>query len=449
MGLGLSRFFPFLTGEGLGLGLTRFIPLFIYCAAILLIFISIFGNPKIGILFLFPLLPYQNIFEKLKVFPLGKDLNDLIILSITIGWILKREQSKLGSQKIGLNLPIVLLSIVSLIGLINGSFSFGISLDFSNPYLVDWKNYMLFPVIWLLTANNIKDKKTMMYLVILMVIGILGADYYFRSNLKWMNIWHFSEKARNQMTGLFVYLGANHYGAFFAHFVFILIGFFIFEKKKIKKLVLLGIISLTIYCIIYSFSRGAYIALLLGLFFIGLAKERKIIVLLIVFLIFWRTFVPISVTERIDMTKNEEGQLEESSAKRVELWGIAWQMFQESPILGKGFNTFRTYTEWDTHNFYMKTLAELGILGLIAFLWLCLFAFISGWKLYKESKDNFFKGLGLGFSACVISVMVTNAFGDRWSYLPLGAYFWVFFGLVTRARIINKAELATAKINNK
>lgn len=449
MGLGLSKFLPFLSGEGLGLGLTNFIPLIIYCAAILVIFLSAFINPKIGIFFLFPLLPYQNIFEKLKVFPLGKDLNDLIIISIVIGWVIRRGQSKPGSQETGLNLPIVLLSIVSLIGLFNGSFSFSIPLNFSNPYLMDWKNYMLFPVIWLLTANNIKDKKTMISLIILMIIGILGADYYFRSNLKWMNIWHFSEKARNQMTGLFVYLGANHYGAFFAHFVFILIGFFLFEKKKIKKLILLGVISLTIYCIIYTFSRGAYIALLAGLFFIGLAKERKVIILLIIFLIFWRAFVPVSVAERIDMTKNEEGELEESAAKRIDLWNIAWQMFQESPVIGKGFNTFRTYTEWDTHNFYMKMLAELGILGLITFLYLCLFAFISGWKLYRESKDNFFKGMGLGFSACVISVMITNAFGDRWSYLPLGAYFWVFFGLVTRARIISKAEIAAVKINHK
>lgn len=438
MGLGLSKFFPFLSGEGLGFGLTNFIPLIIYGSAIAVIFLSVFVNPKIGIVFLFPLLPYQNIFERLKDFPLGKDLNDLIIISIVIGWILKGNQSKAKSQQVGIKLPIALLSMVSFIGLINGSFSFGIPLNFSNPYLFDWKNYMLFPLIWLLTANNIKDKKTMMYLTIFMIIGILGADYYFRSNLKWMNIWHFSEKARNQMTGLFVYLGANHYGAFFAHFVFILIGLFLFAKKKIIKLILFGIISLTIYCIIYTFSRGAYLALLAGLFFIGLMKDRKILLLLLLFLIFWRSFVPISVKERIDMTKNEEGQLEESAAKRVELWNIAWQMFQESPIIGKGFNTFKTYTEWDTHNFYMKMLAELGILGLITFLYLCLFAFLSGWKLYRESDDSLLKGLGLGFSACVISVMVTNAFGDRWSYLPLGAYFWVFLGMVERGRIIAK-----------
>ena len=60
-----------------------------------------------------------------------------------------------------------------------------------------------------------------------MVIGVLGADYYFYVNLQWMNIWHFSERTRTMMEGLFVYLGANHYGAFFAHFVFILIGIFI------------------------------------------------------------------------------------------------------------------------------------------------------------------------------------------------------------------------------
>jgi len=34
-----------------------------------------------------------------------------------------------------------------------------------------------------------------------------GRDYYFYNNLKWMHVFHFNEKSRNMMMGLFVYLG--------------------------------------------------------------------------------------------------------------------------------------------------------------------------------------------------------------------------------------------------
>jgi len=259
-----------------------------------------------------------------------------------------------------------------------------------------------------------------------------------------MNLWHFSEKARNMMTGLFVWLGANHYGAFFAHFLFILVGLFLFTKNKINKIVLFGVIALTIRCVIYTFSRGAYLAVLAGLFFMGLVKDKRILILLFVFLIFWRSLVPVAVVERIDMTRNEQGELEDSAAQRIVLWNIAWNMFKESPIIGKGFDTFQIHTEADTHNMYMKILAEMGVMGLLAFLFLLYQAFFVGWRLYKAAKDNFFKSLGLGFCTCVLSLMITNAFGDRWTYLSMASYFWIFLGMVASARLITASVPASA-----
>ena len=59
-------------------------------------------------------------------------------------------------------------------------------------------------------------------------------------------------------------------------------------------------------------------------------------------------------------------------------------------------------------------------------------AFRSGWRLWKAGKEGFEKGLGLGFMGCVLACASTNLFGDRWSYVEMGSYFWVFWGLVDR-----------------
>lgn len=445
----------------MGFGLSQYIPFVIYFASFLVAFLSLIVNPVIGVLFLFPLLPYQLIFEKIKLLPLGKDINDIIIFSILAGWIFRkagnRENNAGGTnllkKRSGLRLPIMLLIIANVIGFINTTLSYGLGLDLTNNYFLDLKNYMLLPLVYFLTFRNIKNRKTLNLLTFLLVIGISGADYYFSTNLQWMNVWHFSERTRVMMDGLFVYLGANHYGAFFAHFVFILIGIFLFDRSKSRRIILLGIISFTVYCLMYSFSRGAYIAFIAGVSFIGFAKERRILLLLFFFFLFWRFLVPVSVYERVKMTKNDTGELEESAAIRIVLWNEAINMFKESPIIGNGFNTFQfTYKDrlWkDTHNFYLKMLVELGIFGLCAFLFLLYKAFLMGWGLYREAGDRFFKGLGLGFSACVISTAITNAFGDRWSYLSLGSYFWVFLGIVTWARMNNMAEpLKPQRINS-
>jgi hypothetical protein len=90
-------------------------------------------------------------------------------------------------------------------------------------------------------------------------------------------------------------------------------------------------------------------------------------------------------------------------------------------------------------------LAEQGLMGLAAFLYLLIAAMSLSWKLYKEAGDEFYKGIGFGFGLSVFSLMITNFFGDRWSYLSMGAYFWAFMGIMTRAYMINHAELAAAE----
>jgi O-antigen ligase len=436
----------------MGLGLVQFIPFVIYIGGIIVAYLSVFVNPVLGVLFLFPLLPYQVIFEKIYAFPLGNNLNDLVICAVIIGWYLRRSgkdkknalKDKTHPEVFNLSLSIIFIVITSLIGLINAFYLLGLNIDTGFKFIADWKNYMLLPLVWLLTFKNIKDKKMLKFLTVILLFGILGADYYFYTNIKWMELWHFSERLRNMMSGLFVYLGANHYGAFFAHFIFIAIGLFLFDKSPKRKFALLGIIAFTGYCLIHTYSRGAYIALVAGLLFIGLIKERWILLLLIIFFIFWRSLVPISVVERIDMTKNDYGELEASAEIRIALWQDAIAKFKDSPLIGNGFNTFQVSYKgqvWrDTHNYYLKMLTELGVLGFIAFIYFLISALALALRLYRKTTDYFFKGLSLGFATCVIAVATTNFFGDRWTFLSLGSYFWVFLGIITRASIINKTE---------
>jgi O-antigen ligase len=78
----------------------------------------------------------------------------------------------------------------------------------------------------------------------------------------------------------------------------------------------------------------------------------------------------------------------ESSLSRLELYGVSWRAWQDSPLVGTGYLTFRyalerdrsrvpSYGEaaetWFTHNDYLQTLQELGPLGLaglLALAWL-------------------------------------------------------------------------------
>lgn len=428
----------------MGFGLSGYTHIFLYVVGIIGAILSLIYNPLIGIFTFFPTLPYGSLYEKIKTtMPFGKNYLDIIFLMIFLGWLLRINRytnNKYFFKPNEINFPIFLIVIITTFGVIYATLSLGLPFDSSNDLLIQWKEYMLLPFLFFLTANIINKRKDIIILIFLLTLGIIGVDIYFYNNLKWMNIWHFSYKVRDSFSGLFVHLGANHFGAFFAHFGFILLGIAMFLKSKVLKICLLIVIALNTYCLMYTFSRGAYLALLGGLIFLGIVRNRLLLIFLFLFLIFWRSIVPISVIERIDMTKGEDDQLEESAADRIMLWNHALDLFYSSPIIGHGFNTFECNGYRDAHNCYLLMLAELGLIGFFSFIYMCYCAFMVGWKLYKESKDNIFKGLGLGFSTCMIAVMITNFFGNRWRYLVLGAYLWIFLGLVVSALHIVRTE---------
>ena len=72
-------------------------------------------------------------------------------------------------------------------------------------------------------------------------------------------------------------------------------------------------------------------------------------------------------------------------------------------------------------------------------------AFKKSLLLFKKAQDRFLKGLGLGFCICVFATIIGNLFGDRWTPLPLAAYFWVFLGMVERGNVIVAEERKLTK----
>jgi len=125
----------------------------------------------------------------------------------------------------------------------------------------------------------------------------------------------------------------------------------------------------------------------------------------------------------------------------LELWKIALPMFFRSPVIGNGFNIMpyvgleaKGNKFADTHNLYVKILAEQGLIGLVIFLFIIYKAVLTGWYVYRHSDDSFFQGIGFGMVVCCCSILITNFFGDRWTYIQLNAYFWVFIALLMREK---------------
>ncbi|MFA5038114.1 MAG: O-antigen ligase family protein [Candidatus Omnitrophota bacterium] len=428
-------------GLGIIAGLKFIAPALLYASTLVVAILCLSGRVRIGLYFLIPLYPLQNVVMKLHPFPLGKDLNDILLICMLIGWALsasmRREKFNQRTAYTGL---LILTGLYTYFALWKGSLFLGAELPFNihDPRVQAWKNYLTFPLLFFMVLNNIKNRKHVTWMLGALMASMFLMDYYTVDQIRNAG----SIESRTRFSGTFSWLGPNEVAAFYSSYTFILIALFFYIKTKWMRLATLALSLMNTYCVLFLYSRGAYVAFGAGMALLALFRKRWLLIPLIVLALNWQTLLPQSVLERINQTQDEYGQLDASVEKRLEMWNQSMLLFQYDPIFGSGFNIFPHlgFALGDTHNIYLKFLAEQGLIGFSLLFILLIMSMRSGWKLFRGAKDPLLKALGLGFFLCTVSLIIGNFFGDRWTHLPLGAFFWVLLGMVERGRIIIAQE---------
>lgn len=419
-------------------GLEGFVPLVLYMGALAAFLLSLFWRPQAGLYFLVPLLPMQTMRYKILDMPLGNKLIDLLLLGVVLGAMFK---GGFRFVKTPMNKLLVFFGIFCYIQLWRGAFFLNSELPFSisDPRFSNWKNYMVMFILFGVVVSVIKDVKQIQILVVLMCLSVFVVDKGYYSTMSDRDLSHFSYEVRDG--GLLGYAGVNGVATFEAEFMLFILGLAVFQKRKALKFALWGLFAFSGYCLLFSFSREAYAGILVGLLFLGLIKQRWVLIALTVFILSWQSLVPTSVQERVLMTydKNDQ-QLDTSAQDRVTIWNDAMVLFNENPAIGAGFDTYQwlhrvgIYT--DTHNYFLKVMVEMGVLGLMLFLYVLAKMTHLGIKLYTSAKDPFLKSLGLGFFLLMTCVFVVNLFGDRWLYVEVNGFLWVMLACVVRGQMI-------------
>jgi O-antigen ligase len=311
----------------------------------------------------------------------------------------------------------------------------------SDMNFVVWKDYLVIPLVFVAASLVVEDRKAVRMVILITAITLLIID---RSCIlesrehSWAN---FDESKRD--VGPLVF-GSNLTAAYLAQFAMFIWGFLQFIKAKKYKLLGYGLVAITLYATIYQFSRGGYLAVLVSILVLGVLKDRKLLVILGVFLLTWQLIVPNAVRERVTMTRDENGQLESSAQERVDLWKESWDSFTHSPLVGNGFATFQYGHHViakleDTHDWFIKVMVETGVVGLIMYFFLLQQMFKLGYRLFRHANDPMYRGLGLGLLLAMCSSMVANCFGDRWTYLEISGPLWILMAAGVRANQLNSA----------
>jgi O-antigen ligase len=305
---------------------------------------------------------------------------------------------------------------------------------------------MVIPLVFVAAGMVIEDRKAVRTVIVITAVSLLFID---RSCIMESMSRSWSTFDENKRDAGPLAFGSNQTAAFLGQFAMFFWGFTVFVKRVKLKLAGYGLVAITLFATMYTFSRGGYLAVLVAVLVLGLVKDRKLLLILGVFLLTWQTVVPAPVRERVNMTHDANGQLEASAQERVDLWQNAEDSILKSPIVRTGFATFQ-YGEHvdnlkDTHNWYVKVLVETGIVGLIIVLVMLQQMFATSYRLFRRASDPLYKGLGLGLFLAICACLVANFFGDRWTYLEITGLLWVLVAAAIRANSFTENEQAVSQ----
>lgn len=241
------------------------------------------------------------------------------------------------------------------------------------------------------------------------------------------------------------HLQSNNFGGYVAYTVLPLIAMFIIYIKDLRAWLLTPYFLLTAKVLITTFSRGAYIAMLVGGCMAGWFKGK-------LFLFSWAAFalcfflafpnlVPDSISARMASLMSDESssataedRLDKSSSVRLIMWRAAAEMISEDPIWGKGFKGFpylkKDYTEEfveesDPHSMYLYIGSQMGLPALALFLLILGYSFSLGRTHSLNQDDRFIKAIGIGGAAATACFAVVCIFGSRAVSLNFTANFWI------------------------
>jgi len=241
----------------------------------------------------------------------------------------------------------------------------------------------------------------------------------------------------------------NRMGAFLAFtsvFAFSMLGAYGGLAKAATGVA--GII--TFAAMVFPNSRGAYIGFLLAAFPQAIRRSIVGTVLLIGLLgvgyLVAPSFVKSRITETVQAGEGSDrvDSLDKTSGGRLTIWGRAFTVIKENPLIGVGWGNLQQATGLTggnfkhVHSLYLQTSGEMGLPALVVLFWLMITGWRMGGRLSRRGGKT--AALGRAYQGVIICLMVSNLFGQRFLDFSLAGFFFTLSGCVALEERFTRPE---------
>lgn len=389
----------------------------------LLINLLIFSLP-LGVIF--RITPIPNV----SIYPL--DFIAGLIFSYVLFQIVIRKE-KIREKKLFIMISLFLLAgFISL--LLNAKYLTLQNLLISFAYSLRYAAYASIIFSFQFLDQKFKDSLNIKLIAAGTIFTFIGfIQYFYYPNLRNLYYLGWDEHLYRLFS---TFLDPNFAGAFLVLFLLLSTESIISSHNKFGRLGLLWIWLSTLFAIILTYSRSAFIMLIVSISVLLVIHKmlRASLVLVLLFLALFFLF----------SNRNIEGlnPLRIASVEaRVDSAREALEIFSKHPIVGVGFNAFRyaqvrygfrtqigslaSNADAGTDNSYLFVLATTGIVGFVIFiyLWIKIIKVI-----IRRVRSGFYARVAF---ASIAGALVDTLFVNSIFYPPIMAWIFILVGLTT------------------
>ncbi len=250
-----------------------------------------------------------------------------------------------------------------------------------------------------------------------------------------------------------VFPNPNMAGVYIGTLIFIQLLFFEIQKKKIYKiLVFLLMICPSMLALILTFSRRAWLGVIMAMAVSLIVKKRNklIIALIVLFLVVLLSFIDYqTVIRRFFLIFN--GHYASNAARlgnlntTIMLMGksvASWLGGMGVGISGPGATAFGANNRLTflIHSYFLQILIEFGLIGLVLYSSVIFIIFVAFLKTYRRYKlfDQYSIKFIVSYMLCIFVLLVASTVGLTPITFPSNMLMWLFVGLILRH--YNKAK---------
>jgi putative inorganic carbon (hco3(-)) transporter len=320
-----------------------------------------------------------------------------------------------------------------------------------------WKDGLIAVIVVVLLRNRISLRRVTWALVAVgAFLGSISVYQYITGTFT-NNYWGFGQAAVQNIAGSSEgYRIAGPIGDpnFYAQIMLVLVPVsfirFLDEKSTALRLFALFGTAVTLLTVVFTFSRGAFLALavmVLVLFYFKPPKPNQLMLVVLVGMALFR-FIPADYTDRILtlpsllLGDQQAVRSEISFLGRSSEMTAAWMMFADHPLFGVGASNYPIYYQQysrrigldqrtearQAHSLYLEVAAETGLAGIAIFSLILWNIFSSVWssrKRLQEAGEIKYANLVLGFAVGILGYF-SAAFFVHGAY---PRYLWLLTGI--------------------